>query len=244
LPIDRYHAYATGPTYVVSPTGHDSFFQRIRRRISSRLWRIFEQRQLEVVASSFRESAVIGENLKIGPGAWCFNAGSKDQIQLGASVICRGILRTFERGTLVIRDHVYIGDDCLISCSERVEIGAWAGLGHGVQIFDSDTHPMDSGLRKLDLMTIYGLRSDPRPNIPTGRVVIGELAVLGANAIVLKGVHVGEGSIVAPGALVTGNVDDYTLVAGNPARLVTRLPRPEQSPPSCQSDKVYSYEGD
>ena len=43
---------------------------------------------------------------------------------------------------------------------------------------------------------------------------------IGANAIVLKGVTIGEGSIIAAGAVVTKNVPAYSLVGGNPAKVI------------------------
>jgi acetyltransferase-like isoleucine patch superfamily enzyme len=49
-------------------------------------------------------------------------------------------------------------------------------------------------------------------------VKIGRGAFIGIGAILLPGVHIGEGSLVGPGSVVTRDVPDYTMVAGNPAR--------------------------
>ena len=43
------------------------------------------------------------------------------------------------------------------------------------------------------------------------------------SAIILKGVTIGEGAIVAAGSVVTKDVPDFTLVAGNPARVIKKL---------------------
>lgn len=51
-------------------------------------------------------------------------------------------------------------------------------------------------------------------------VYIGDGSWIGARAIILPGVHIGKGSVVAAGAVVTKNVPDYSVVAGNPARVV------------------------
>ena len=56
-------------------------------------------------------------------------------------------------------------------------------------------------------------------------IVIEDRAWIGFNAIILKGVTIGEGSVVAAGAVVTKDVEPYTVVAGNPARVVKRLER-------------------
>ena len=54
-------------------------------------------------------------------------------------------------------------------------------------------------------------------------VVIGDDVWVGGGAIILPGVTIGEGSTVAAGAVVTRDVEPFTLVAGNPARLLRRL---------------------
>jgi acetyltransferase-like isoleucine patch superfamily enzyme len=52
------------------------------------------------------------------------------------------------------------------------------------------------------------------------RTVIGNDVFLGANAVILPGIKVGDGSIIGAGAVVTRNVEPYTVVAGNPAKFV------------------------
>ena len=48
---------------------------------------------------------------------------------------------------------------------------------------------------------------------------------IGFDALILKGVHIGEGAIVGARSVVTSNVEPYTVVAGNPAVIVKRLER-------------------
>lgn len=59
-------------------------------------------------------------------------------------------------------------------------------------------------------------------------VLIKHGAWLGSGCIILPGVTVGEGSIVAAGAVVSKDIPDYTTVAGNPARAVSKLPTPKE----------------
>ena len=51
---------------------------------------------------------------------------------------------------------------------------------------------------------------------------------LGSGAIILPGVTIGTGSIVAAGAVVSKDIPDYSVAAGNPARVVSKLPRPHE----------------
>ena len=62
-----------------------------------------------------------------------------------------------------------------------------------------------------------------RGNIITAKIVINDYAWINFNSIILKGVTIGEGAIVAAGAVVTQDVPPFTLVAGNPAKVVKKL---------------------
>lgn len=57
----------------------------------------------------------------------------------------------------------------------------------------------------------------------TSEIVIGEGSWIGANVVITAGVRVGKFSVVAAGSVVTKNVDDYTIVAGNPARVLKQF---------------------
>ncbi len=76
-----------------------------------------------------------------------------------------------------------------------------------------------------ELSTQYGKHHDnhrfENSYIRSNRsIVIGNDVWIGANAIILPGVHIGDGAIVAAGAVVTGDVDEYAIVGGVPAKLI------------------------
>ena len=54
-------------------------------------------------------------------------------------------------------------------------------------------------------------------------MIIEDDVVIGANAVILEGVRVGKGSVVAAGAIVTDDVPEYTVVAGVPARVIKKI---------------------
>ena len=201
MPIDRRHAFASGPVFA-----EPGLLERLLRRDVARAWR------------SFRHGAVLGEACRLGPSAWCANEGPPEQIRLGARVVCRGVVRreTFGDGTIVIEDDVYLGDDCIVSCAARVRIGAGTLLGHGVQIFDNNSHPLDPGSRAADWSAIRGEGS--RSDIDAAPVSIGAGAWIGFGSFVLKGVTIGDGAVVGAGSVVTRDVPAAATVVGNPAR--------------------------
>jgi acetyltransferase-like isoleucine patch superfamily enzyme len=204
VPVDRHHAFASGKAY--PPPGP---LEAVSHRDIARAWR------------SFRRGASVGHDCLLGPAAWCANAGAPGRIRLGDRVVCRGILRreSFGDGELIVGDDVYIGDDCIVSCAESVQIGAGTLLGHGVQIFDNNSHPVAPEARAADWAAIRG--SGPRAAIESAPVSIGAQAWIGFGAYVLKGVSIGDGAIVGAGSVVTRDVPAGTVAAGNPARPVS-----------------------
>jgi tetrahydrodipicolinate N-acetyltransferase len=58
-------------------------------------------------------------------------------------------------------------------------------------------------------------------------VVLEDYCFIGVNSVVMPGVTVGRAAVVASGAVVMNNVPPYTMVSGNPAKVIKKFPRPE-----------------
>ena len=105
----------------------------------------------------------------------------------------------------------YMNHDCVIDCFSSITIGHGVVIFERVVIRDSDNHAIIS--------TENGeLKSDEKPE--AAPIVIQDHVWLGMNVIVLKGVTIGEGAIVAAGSVVTKDVPPHCLVAGVPAKVV------------------------
>jgi acetyltransferase-like isoleucine patch superfamily enzyme len=156
-----------------------------------------------------------GAHLRIGLGP--FGATSRHdttvvRIRPGATFDCHGMV-SLQRGTRVVVDggSLSIGHGTNINglskifCATSVTIGAACTLSWDVQVMDTDFHAI----------TVDGV---PRPM--TDPVVIGDRVWVGTGALVLKGSRIGDGAVVAAGAVVTGEVPPGTVVAGVPARPV------------------------
>ncbi len=212
MPIDRDHAFADGLAFPRPSGWLPPWKWHTPAGRAALAWRQFSQH------------AKIAADCALGPSAWCLN-GRKypEAISLAERVICRGLLRVehFGEGRIVIQAHAYIGDDCLLSSAAGIEIGAHALLAHGVQIFDNDSHPLDPAARRRDYESVR--TSGVRETIAAAPVRIGAQAWIGFGAIILKGVTIGENSVVAAGSVVTRDVPPDAVAAGNPARLVKSL---------------------
>jgi acetyltransferase-like isoleucine patch superfamily enzyme len=112
---------------------------------------------------------------------------------------------------LTIGDRTSIGAQCHVACVGEVEIGA--DVLTAARIFIGDTYHRyeDPGLPVLD-----------QPMADPEKVTIGAGSFLGIGSAVLMGVTVGEHAYVGAGAVVTRDVEPFTLVVGNPARAVKR----------------------
>ena len=108
---------------------------------------------------------------------------------------------------------------------ERIEIGSYCLISWNVGIADSDFHPLEPAQRLIDARALAPfLENRPaRPPLRTAPVVIADNVWIGMNATILKGVTIGENSVVAAGSVVSKSVPPNTVVAGNPAVVVKEL---------------------
>lgn len=105
----------------------------------------------------------------------------------------------------------YLGKGCFLDLVEPIEIADEASVSGACILL---THG-DPGTGRFMEQTYF-------PRV-TGPIHIGRFAWIGAGAVLLPGVRIGECSMVAAGAVVTADVEPFTVVAGAPARVVRRL---------------------
>ncbi len=124
-------------------------------------------------------------------------------------------------GSAVVGDFTLL-NGALVMADERIEIGSHCLISWNVGIADSDFHPLEPAQRLIDAQAVAPFYKDrpPRPKLETRPVKICDNVWIGMNAIVLKGVTIGENSVVAAGAVVTKSVPANCVVAGNPAVVV------------------------
>lgn len=226
MPGYRYHSFTETPIHDVRLAPRARGLNRLWERFVLKIFWKLENMQAQWTVNSFLENAYLGEGCRITPQAWCLNAGRRENIRIGNNVILRGIVSSerLHPGQIIIGDNVYIGDDTILSAAEHIEIGAWTMIAHGVQVMDNNAHPTDPFQRKRDHMIAAGRAQGERPGIDRAPIIIGPHAWIGFNAIIMKGVTLGEGCIVAAGSVVTHDVPPFSIAAGNPAQIVKRLP--------------------
>ena len=112
------------------------------------------------------------------------------------------------KGAISIGDCVLMSPGTRLSAGDSITIGNGVMMANGTYITDSDWHTIYDRTRRSDKVT---------------PVVVGDNVWLGDHATVLKGVTIGENSVVAARAVVTRDVPANVIVAGNPAQVVKEL---------------------
>jgi len=136
-------------------------------------------------------------------------------------------------GEVIIGDRVYIGSSKII-CRTKVEFGSNIFVAWDTYFYDHDSHSMDYRKRQEDITQQlddyrngrYFIENKNWSDVRTAPIKVCDNAWIGMNVIILKGVTIGEGAVVGAGSVVTKDVEPWTVVGGNPARLIKRIERP------------------
>jgi acetyltransferase-like isoleucine patch superfamily enzyme len=154
----------------------------------------------------------------------------------GDSVLECTITLERELGSVHIGDCTFIGASHLV-CAQEILIGSNVLIAWGCTITDHDSHSMAWPQRKDDVKNWrLGLaKRGGRPAttkdwsvVPMRPIHIADKAWIGFNSIILKGVKIGEGSIVGAGSVVTKDVPPWTIVGGNPAKFIRTIAEHER----------------
>jgi acetyltransferase-like isoleucine patch superfamily enzyme len=150
--------------------------------------------------------------------------GDSSKIVIGSNSHIRGELMIFGHGGKIsIGEWCYVGVGTRIWSSATIEIGNRVLISHSVNIFDNLTHPLRATERHEQAQQIFTTGHPRKIDLDEKPVKIGDDAWIGACAMILRGVSVGKGGVVAAGAVVTKDVPEYSIVAGNPAVFVREL---------------------
>jgi acetyltransferase-like isoleucine patch superfamily enzyme len=176
----------------------------------------------------------IPDNVYFGTGFYCesaqifrqFKSRQPRAVVLGDHVSCYSgcSFALGPEGFCTVGDFTLL-NGALIMAEERITIGSHCLVSWNVGIADSDFHPLDPAARRIDARALAPYFADrpPRPKLKTNPVTIGDNVWIGMHAVILKGVEIGENTVVAAGAVVTKSLPPNVVVAGNPANIVREL---------------------
>lgn len=120
-----------------------------------------------------------------------------------------------------VDESVWIWHHSIIDASNGVKIGKGCQIGAWVGIFSHSSH---ISIRLYGDKYIH-VDKHNRVGYSKGGVIIGEYTFIAAGAIITQGVNIGKGCIISAGSFVKNNIPDYSIVAGNPAKVVGSVDR-------------------
>lgn len=123
-----------------------------------------------------------------------------------------------------------------VLCEQLVEIGSFATISWNVVFMDNYRMPLSPEARRRVMIARAASTQAPCADVSSAPVRLCDNVWIGFDACVLPGVTIGEGSVVGARSVVTTDVPAYTVVAGNPAKAIRSLPRPEGDLPSLAID--------
>lgn len=161
-----------------------------------------------------RKSTEVGKGVSVSGALSLRNQG---YLSIGAhSSLLNSVHRTRlsvgPGASLIIGEHCRI-NGAIIAAMDRIEIGDHCQLAPMVHMMDTDFHDL----------------SDRTKAGKQASIVLEDYVRLGTRAMVLKGVTIHEGAVVAPGAVVTRDVPAYALVAGVPAKVIQYFTAPNET---------------
>ncbi|HSH67759.1 MAG TPA: acyltransferase [Bacteroidia bacterium] len=185
--------------YVTNNTGYRNLFgilifKKIRFEVESSSRIILNKSRLEIGVSWARNSPFSGF-LKMSENA-CMSVNGSFRI------FDRCVIYINKNATLELGNNSFINSNSNIHCFKRIKIGSNTVISEGVTIRDSDNHSMD--------YPDYTKTAD---------VEIGNNVWIGINVTILKGVKIGDGAVIAAGALVNKDIPGNSLAGGVPAKV-------------------------
>ena len=140
---------------------------------------------------------------------------------------------TIRNPNIIVGDFTYIADSEFEShvthhypwLGDRLIIGKFCQIAAGVEFVMNGANHQMNAVSTFPFYTLEGWNMAPpaMADLPLkGDTVIGNDVWIGQNAVILPGVHIGDGAIIGAGSVVGSDVEPYTIVVGNPARVLRK----------------------
>ena len=201
------------------------FFSLLRYRFKHKNKSIVDLKYLNTAPNTFIEDL----NLSVR------NPNKDKYLYIGDdSVVSGSFIFEIASGEITIGNNTFIGGGMFV-CIEGIEIGNDVMISWGCTFIDNNSHSLKWSERKNDVSDWKKGLDEQKigfykdwSNVKRGKITVKNKAWIGFNCIVMKGVTIGEGAIVAAGSVVTKDVPDWTIVGGNPAKVIKHIPENER----------------
>ncbi len=207
-----------------------------------------------LIKIKFGSKVLIGNNTKILGSMPIFKLPKNGRIIIGSNTVInsdfintntslttRVKFVTGYNGVIKIGNNCDLNGTCFVAY-EEIEIGDFCQFASSSLISDTDFHPVDPHQRMLQMKK----EQFSFDSVNKKKIKIGNNVWVGWGAIILKGVTIGENSIIAAGAVVVSDVPANVIAGGNPAKIIKQLSAPSfiaaaetKTPVSQKYDEVH-----
>lgn len=150
------------------------------------------------------------------------------QLEIGNGCILKNeIIFETKTGKVKVGNNVFINSGTKLISVDEIEIGDNVIISWGCMIYDHNSHSLDYMERRKDIsghfkdgLSNSALKNKDWNDVKRKKIKICSDVWIGFDVVILKGVTIGEGAIVAARSVVTKDVPPWSVVAGNPAKVV------------------------
>lgn len=126
-----------------------------------------------------------------------------------------------KKSKVKIGDRVFVGPGTTIFVYDEIELGNDIMISWGCTLIDTNAHSLKSDERMNDVLDWKkGWEHKNWNVVESKKIIVNSKCWIGFNSIIMKGVILGKGCIVASGSVVTKSFDPYSLIGGNPAQFI------------------------
>lgn len=167
----------------------------------------------------------IAETARIHPQAWVSGSTISDGVEIakGCKIFSAELSGRIDidRFTSIWGPGVHI-----VGSVQGIKVGAFCSIAHHVFMHEN-FHNMQRTTSYFVERNLFGVSHPPCAETSRGPIIIGNDVWIGAGAIILSGVSIGDGTVIGAGSVVTRDIPPYVVAAGNPATVVRARFTPE-----------------
>lgn len=183
------------------------------------LKRIIKQLISNLLKLRYRNKVTFGKNVFLGRRFRVYSS-SKNNIIIGDNCFILGRILSENNGKIIIGNNTSIRDNVSIRCSNQITIGDNVIFSFNIVVTDNNNHPINPEDRLKMINSGWSTDHWNLKHSESSPIKIGNNVWVGQNCFILKGVNIGDNSIVAAATVVTKNVPENSIVAGNPGKVV------------------------